>query len=363
MKLRSQLFGHSYSAQISTPDLGKAQGHPLLQQGADGVFPAEKGPGQRQPYRIALFPQAQQLGCGGVQGQPDKLTGFCFRAHLIRAGEKGPHGRFPFGQVGRFFQRGHGEGRRRFPGTLGEEVFQRLTAETVQQGNGHGQPFSQRTAGGFAEKGRAAGFLQLCQTPFPVQRTVDGGFRYHIADSVGAVALFILDGEGNRFPGLNGQEQGNGNPAALFPVQAVKPCKNRRGGPGHVLFGAGAEHFHPQPSVGVTAGKAGAGKHRFQIGEKHGVRGKAVGGLTAGSGCGGHVFRALHPSLNFGGTDAGAAQLFHAGNHGQIPQAQVVAGAAGCRKGQAAGLGAHAPVAASSAQHGAEIALSGNGHT
>ena len=40
-----------------------------------------------------------------------------------------------------------------------------------------------------------------------------------------------------------------------------------------------------------------------------------------------------------------------------------MAGAAGGGKGQPAGLGAHAPVAAAASQHGAEIALAGDRHT
>ena len=88
----------------------------------------------------------------------------------------------------------------------------------------------------------------------------------------------------------------------------------------------------------------------------------SVGGVPAHGGGGGHIFGALHPALDLCRGHPGRLQLLKAGNDGVILQAQVIAGAALHREGQAAGLGALAPVSAAGAKHGAEIALSRDRH-
>ena len=165
--------------------------------------------------------------------------------------------------MGLFFQGRHGEGIGLPVRALLQQVFQDFPAQTVQKGNGDGQPRFQMAVSFLEEKGRAAGFLQLGQAPLFVQGPGAGRLGESLADGLGLMALLVPDGKGYRLPGSDFQGKNHRHPGILFPGKAVEPGQHRRSGIGHVLLGAGTEHFPAQLPVGIAAGKTGAGKHRF----------------------------------------------------------------------------------------------------
>ena len=130
---------------------------------------------------------------------------------------------------------------------------------------------------------------------------------------------------------------------------------------GHVIFAAGTEHVATTPAGEVAVREAGAGENRTQVGGE--LRVLNAGELVpAGGDGGGNIFGPLHAPLNFEGRYAGRCHFAHVLYEIQVPQREVVPRAAGRLERQPARLRAQPAVAASTSEHGGEIALSGHAH-
>ena len=98
---------------------------------------------------------------------------------------------------------------------------------------------------------------------------------------------------------------------------------------------------------------------RFAIGLRNGfsIKGAAVDARYYG-----HVFRPFQPPLDFEGNDAGPLHGLQAVQQHQIARGKQIAARLPEPVGQAAGLGAHAPVAAAAAHQAGKQALAGAGN-
>ena len=130
-------------------------------------------------------------------------------------------------------------------------------------------------------------------------------------------------------------------------------------------LGTGAEHGRTLLVPEIPLGKALAGEGGLQLSQLRlgGLPPLAQGGgVDAGDHS--HVLRALHPALNLQAGHSHLLQLTQGPGQGEVLQGQRVGGGFLPRppEGQAAGLGAGAPVAAASPQHGGEKALAAVTH-
>ena len=171
-------------------------------------------------------------------------------------------------------------------------------------------------------------------------------------------------GEGAGHPGGHtaGEVHRNGPQTVLFigPAGLVKELLGLRR-----ALRTGAEHGLAVAAPPIGVGKAGAGEGLLQLRELCG------GGLAAllqqpgvDPGDYGHVLRPLHPALQLQAGDTHLRHLAQVPGKAAILQAQGVLAPGGAvhAVGQAAGLGAAAPVAGAAADQGAHGALAGIAH-
>ena len=161
---------------------------------------------------------------------------------------------------------------------------------------------------------------------------------------------------------LGGERHGN-RPVLSPGVEPPGLVKEVRRVPGPL--GTGAEHGRTLLVPEIPLGKALAGEGGLQLSQLRlgGLPPLAQGGgVDAGDHS--HVLRALHPALNLQAGHSHLLQLTQGPGQGEVLQGQRVGGGFLPRppEGQAAGLGAQAPVAAASPQHGGEKALAAVTH-
>ena len=219
---------------------------------------------------------------------------------------------------------------------------------------------------GGAVRTAEGGAACLLQTEFQIgsrqclvlSRLRDGAF------GGGHMAVIVPNCQGNRLSGLTGAGEMDGNGAGVilfvFGSGGGKQFLRLRG-----VFRAGAEHGGAVATLPVVRCKAGAGEGQFQI------LFFGSGGLPALPDQTGvnvrddrHIFRALHAAFQFQAADIHSLHVGNAVSKAAILQTEGVGVLGGAVKavGQAAGLGAGAPVAAASANEGAHFALAGVAH-
>ena len=248
-----------------------------------------------------------------------------------------------------------GAGNRRQLLPLGQQIFQQDAAQFVPLAAGqvarlalHRQPAE--------HKGRTAGFAQR---PLNAGALVGfGGLRLAAAHGAGRVALAVVR---RQFQPLRLCAEGkpNRNAGVLSPVQLPQAGQGRLAG-GGILLRAHAEHRAIDLAVVPAAGKAGAGERILQ---QLLVVGFVLPGGPAGGHRRGHILGGAQPALDLHAHHAGLHQLGDLIHQRQVLQAQVVAllRAVG-GKGQAAGTGTAAPIAAAAAQKCAHVALAAHRH-
>ena len=173
----------------------------------------------------------------------------------------------------------------------------------------------------------------------------------------GPAARAVGGGQGAAAFG-HGDREGHRHPLGLPAVKLPDGGHGRLAG-GGVLGGAHAEHGAADFSLDVAVGEAGAGEHILQLLLVKRLPRKA---LAAGVDGGGHILRPPQPAFNFDAGHPGLGQSRQAAHGAQVFQGQMGRPGAVRRKGQTAGAGALAPVAAAPAQKGAHVALAGHRH-
>ena len=215
-----------------------------------------------------------------------------------------------------------------------------------------------RTAEGGAACLLQTGFQIGSRQCLVLSRLRDGAF------GGGHMAVIVPNCQGNRLSGLTGAGEMDGNGAGVvlfvFGPGGGKQFLRLRG-----VFRAGAKHGGTVTALPVVRCKAGAGEGQLQILFFGG------GGLAALPDQTGvnvrddrHIFRALHAAFQFQAADIHSLHVGNAVSKAAVLQTEGVGvfGGAVEAVGQAAGLGAGAPVAAASANEGAHFALAGVAH-
>ena len=249
-----------------------------------------------------------------------------------------------------------GAGNRRQLLPLGQQVLQQGAAQFVPFAAGQVARLALRRQPA-EHKGRTTGFAQC---PLNAGALVGfGGLRLAAAHGAGRVALAVVRRQFHPLR-LCAEGKPNRNAGVLPPVQLPQAGQGRLAG-GGVLLGAHAEHRAVDLSIVPAAGKAGAGERILQ---QLLVVGFLFPGSPAGGHRGGHVLGGAQAALDLHAHHAGLHQLGDLIHQRQVLQAQVVAllRAVG-GKGQAAGTGTAAPIAAAAAQKCAHVALAAHRHT
>ena len=214
-----------------------------------------------------------------------------------------------------------------------------------------------------AVKGGAAGLLQAGFQISRRQGLVLGRLRGGACGS-DCVAVLVPHRQGDRLPRLAGAGEMDGHRPGIVlfvpgPGGGEQLLRLRR------IFRPGAEHGGAMAALPVVLGKAGAGKGQFQ------VLFLGMGGLAALPDQPGvdvrddrHVFRSLHAALQLETTDTHPLHLRQTASQAAVLQTEGIGVSGGAVEpvGQAAGLGAGAPVAAAAPDEGAEFALAGVAH-
>ena len=190
-----------------------------------------------------------------------------------------------------------------------------------------------------------------------------GRLRFRIAVGKGLVAVHV--GHGQLLAALfDLQPELHRHPAALA---AVELTQGRQGlfGQLRIGFTAHAEHGAVDLSIQIAGGEAGAAERIFQ---QVTVVGAALAACQTGTDRRRHILRRAQAALDFGRCHADGLHPIQPVDDGVILQGKVVQtarltlGQRVCLKGQAAGPGAGAPVAAAATQEGRHIALAADTH-
>ena len=241
--------------------------------------------------------------------------------------------------------------------------LQGVPPQAVDGAGGEGQPILQGHGHGFRPEGGAPGLLQPGGQILPGEGAGAGGLGDGAADGDG-VAVPVSSGEGGGLSRCDLRRQSHGDGAQILPVVGglgrLEQVSGLRG-----FLRPGAEHGGAGLSRPVALGEAVPGEGQLQLSQLLGG-GLAVfpqqGGVDPGDDR--HIFRPLHAALQLQDVHAHVPQLPQTGGQAGVLQAQGVAGPAAVHPvGQAAGLGAGAPVAAAPADEGAHGALAGPAHT
>ena len=241
-------------------------------------------------------------------------------------------------------------------GALGGEAVQHLPPQGVERGKGHRQPVLHQGADlrhpvrGAPRFGELALHLRAGGGP------AAGGLR-HVPRGGDHPALAVLHPHLER---LAGADHG----VKLHRHAGALPLLIGRTGLGEQLPGVlgllpDAEHVRPLFLHKIAVGKALAGEGLLQLGQ---LLRRGLPALPQGVGVHtGHnidVFRPLHPPLDLGAGHAQLLQLLEMASQRHVLEGERVAvRPVPPAVGQAAGLGAHAPVAAAPADDAGHEAL------
>ena len=305
-----------------------------------------KGPQQLQrhidPGRLHGQKRRAQLGGGGDRHGKFRRGSGAVRGVQSRNGQLPPDGR---GDAG---LRQGGQG---------------LPAQGVDGAGGEGEPL---VHGGLHTGAAVAGAAGLSKAGLQLLRRQAPGagrFRHGARDRDG-VAVRVGGGEGA------GGSRGTGDgkmhvhrPGSVLFIEGTGLGKELLGLRG--VFRPGAEHARPVAALPVPVRKAGAGERLLQAGKLF-LGGAPVFLQQPGVHVRhhGHILRPLHAALQLQAVHAHGGHVRDLGGKAAVFETQGIALARRLvdAVGQAAGLGAAAPVAGAAAQHGAHGALAGIAH-
>ncbi|CAN3974220.1 Aminopeptidase pepS, partial [Dysosmobacter welbionis] len=245
----------------------------------------------------------------------------------------------------------------------GGESRQRIPPQGIDGTGGEGQPLIYQGDHGVAAVGGAAGLAEAGFQLQSIQGPGPGGLRHRAGDR-DAVAVPVRHSQGAGHPRGNGAGEIHRHcPQAvpfIGPAGLLKEVLGVRS-----VLRTGAEHGSAVFALPVPVGEAGPGEGLLQL------RPLVGGGTTAllqqagvDAGDDGHILRPLHAALQLHAGYAHGPHLLQPSGQTAVLQAQGIClfGGGVNPVGQAAGLGAAAPVAGATPDQGAHLALAGVAH-
>ena len=242
----------------------------------------------------------------------------------------------------------------------GGQMGQHLPAHGVDSRGGQGQPRVHHALDLHAAVRGAAGFGQPLSQGLPSQGPVHGPDR-HRPLGLADVAQIVLHRQHGVLPPVDHRVEPDRDQGGLVVFIGFP-------GPEHQLpvfpfLLPGAEHVGPGLAHIVALGEALSGESVPQVLHIGGADGLAVDGCPVQAGGDGHVFGPLHPALDLYRGHPHGLQLPHPGDQAVVLETQgIFFLEPAVAVGQAAGLGALAPVAGAGAHHRRKIALAGIAH-